>query len=70
MLCDRGLVVVDISDAAEADDRGGDRRARDSTSARPIAVQFRYAFVTDADGLKVVDVTVPETAAARAERDA
>jgi hypothetical protein len=24
-----------------------------------VAVQFRYAFVTDADGLKVVDVTVP-----------
>ena len=30
-----------------------------------MAVQFRYAFVTDADGLKVIDVTLPDTAARR-----
>lgn len=29
---------------------------------RAVAVQFRYAFVTDADGLHVVDVTHPESA--------
>jgi hypothetical protein len=29
---------------------------------RAIAIQFRYAFVVDRDGLKVVDVTVPEQA--------
>ena len=27
-----------------------------------VAVQFRYAFITDAEGFKVVDVTVPEKA--------
>src|SRR5204862_645941 len=31
---------------------------------RAVAIQFRYAFVADAEGLKVVDVTVPERAAA------
>ena len=41
---------------------------RDRTSATAVAIQFRYAFVTDADGLKVVDVTVPEQAAARRQR--
>jgi hypothetical protein len=29
---------------------------------RSVAVQFRYAFVVDRDGLKVVDITVPEKA--------
>lgn len=32
------------------------------TRPRAVAVQFRYAFVADADGLKVLDVTVPERA--------
>lgn len=32
-------------------------------SPRSVAIQFRYAFVTDAQGLKVVDVTQPERAA-------
>ncbi|HEY6660933.1 MAG TPA: hypothetical protein VI031_07315 [Pyrinomonadaceae bacterium] len=31
-------------------------------SPRAVAVQFRYAFVVDDDGLKVIDVTVPEQA--------
>ncbi len=31
-------------------------------SPRAVAIQFRYAFVTDADGMKVVDITVPEKA--------
>jgi hypothetical protein len=58
ILCDRGLVVVDISKpltpsiaaeiAAPAIQRG-----------TAIAIQFRYAFVTDSQGLKVVDVTDP-----------
>src|ERR1043166_1485996 len=29
---------------------------------RAIAIQFRYAFVVDAEGLKVIDVTVPDQA--------
>jgi hypothetical protein len=34
--------------------------APDLNDPRAITVQFRYAFATDADGLKVVDVTAPE----------
>ena len=61
ILCDRGLVIVDIADPlkpAVAAQIG----APEIRSPRSIAIQFRYAFVTDADGLKVVDVTVPEHA--------
>jgi hypothetical protein len=59
VLCDRGLVIVNLSDplnpriAAEVSApavRGG----------TAVAIQFRYAFVTDADGMKVIDVTIPE----------
>jgi hypothetical protein len=56
ILCDRGLVVVDLDKplqprvasivgAPELDDPHG------------IAIQFRYAFVVDRGGLKVLDVT-------------
>ncbi len=34
--------------------------------ARSTALQFRYLFVTDAEGLKTIDVTGPEGAAPRA----
>jgi hypothetical protein len=59
VLCDRGLVIVDLADplkpkvASQID-------APDIRQPRAVAVQFRYAFVTDADGLKVVDITIPE----------
>jgi hypothetical protein len=59
--CDRGLVIVNISDplqpkvAAVIGAPGLNR-------PRSVAVQFRYAFVCDADGLKVVDVTEPAKA--------
>ena len=33
--------------------------ARPCEAPRAVAVQFRYAFVLDAEGLKVLDVTVP-----------
>jgi hypothetical protein len=59
VLCDRGLVIVDIADPlkpAVAAQIG----APEVHEPRAIAVQFRYAFVTDADGLKVIDVTTPE----------
>ena len=52
-------MIVDINDplkprvAAEV---------RDFKHASAVAVQFRYAFVVDESGLKVVDVTVPEKA--------
>ena len=57
VLCDRGLVVVDLDNplqpriTAEIGAPVPDRRPRG------IAVQFRYAFVVDREGLKVLDVT-------------
>jgi hypothetical protein len=54
ILCDRGLVVVDLADPLHP------RIASEITglvSPTGIAVQFRYAFVTDREGLKVFDVT-------------
>lgn len=56
ILCDRGLEVVSLDDplhpkiVAEV----GKPAFNDPTG---IAVQFRYAFVTDKDGLKVLDIT-------------
>jgi hypothetical protein len=56
MLCDRGLVVVDLNDplkpriAAEI----GTPKLHEP---RGIAIQFRYAFVVDRDGLKALDVS-------------
>jgi hypothetical protein len=56
ILCDRGLVAVDLNDPL---------KPRVSTvigapelqDPRGIAIQFRYAFVVDREGLKVLDVT-------------
>jgi hypothetical protein len=56
ILCDRGLVVVDLDNplaprvTAEID-------APALVDPQGIAVQFRYAFVADREGLKVLDVT-------------
>jgi hypothetical protein len=58
ILCDRGLVVVDLDNplqpkvTAEID-------APQLVGSRGIAVQFRYAFVVDQEGLKVLDITRP-----------
>jgi hypothetical protein len=57
--CDRGIVVVDISDplnpqlVSEID-------APHVIKPRAIAIQFRYAFVADSEGLKVIDITFPD----------
>ena len=59
VLCDRGLVIVDIADPLKPS-VAAEVPAPDISRPRAIAVQFRYAFITDAGGLKVVDVTVPE----------
>jgi hypothetical protein len=59
ILCDRGLVVVDLDNplqpkvTAEID-------APILNEPRGIAVQFRYAFVVDRNGLKVLNITRPE----------
>jgi hypothetical protein len=54
ILCDRGLVVVDIENPLQPKITA---QVGGLNDPRGIAVQFRYAFVTDRDGLKVLDVT-------------
>jgi hypothetical protein len=56
ILCDRGLVVVDIENPL-APKITGEIGAPGLLDPRGIAVQFRYAFVVDRQGLKVLDVT-------------
>lgn len=62
VLTGRELVVVDVDNplAPKIAARLGAPQLDDP---RGIVVQFRYAFVVDRTGLKVVDVTVPEKAA-------
>jgi len=48
--------VVDIANPLAAEGDGADRGAGFGRPAR-VAVQFRYAFVVDREGLKVLDVT-------------
>jgi hypothetical protein len=50
---DRGLVVVDLSDPL----RPQLAAVRELRDARASALQFRYLWVTDAEGLKLFDVT-------------
>ncbi len=54
--CAQGLVAVDVTDPLAPQVLA----TLPLTKPTSVAVMFRYAFVTDADGLKVVDVTVPE----------
>ncbi|MDH5501432.1 MAG: multiheme c-type cytochrome, partial [Gammaproteobacteria bacterium] len=53
---DLGIVVVDLDDPL----RPGLAAVVELDDARASALQFRFLFVTDADGLKVIDVTHPE----------
>ncbi len=59
VLADRGLAVVSLDDPLKP-------RLLATVGAphivkpRAVQVQFRYAFVTDSEGLKVIDVTAPE----------
>jgi hypothetical protein len=59
IICKRGLVIVSIADplhpqiVAEVGNP-------DLVDARAVAIQFRYAFVTDARGLAVIDITHAE----------
>ncbi len=56
ILCDRGLVVVNIENplAPKVEAEIG---APDLVDPQGLAIQFRYAFVVDRQGLKVLDVT-------------
>jgi hypothetical protein len=54
ILCDHGLVVVDLENPLAPKVTA---EVTGFNDPRGIAVQFRYAFVTDREGLKVLDVT-------------
>ncbi len=58
VVADAGLVILDV------DDPLAPRTVNviPLNDGRAVAQQFRYLFVTDADGLKLVDVTSPEEA--------
>ena len=56
ILCNKGLVVVDLSNPA-VPKVTGQIGAPDLVEPRGLAVQFRYAFVVDKEGLKVLDTT-------------
>src|SRR5206468_6183162 len=59
ILADRGLVIVSIDDPLKPK-VVATVGAPFVVKPRAVAVQFRYAFITDAEGLKVVDVTLRE----------
>ena len=58
VLCPRGLVVVDLNDPLQPQIVGevGEPSLR---HPRAVSVIFRYAFIVDDEGMKVVDVTFP-----------
>jgi hypothetical protein len=56
MLCDRGLVVVDL-DKPLVPRVVAEIGKPELIDPQGISIQFRYAFVADRDGLKVLDVT-------------
>ncbi len=57
--CDRGIVIVDVSDPLNPQ-VVSEVSAAHIVKPRAIAIQFRYAFVVDSEGLKVIDITFPE----------
>jgi hypothetical protein len=59
ILCNRGLVIVSIDDPL-APHVVAELGTPALVDPKAITVQFRYAFATDADGLKVIDITGPE----------
>ncbi len=56
ILCDRGLVVVDLDNPLQPR-VAAVVGAPDLNDPQGIAIQFRYAFIVDRGGLKVLDVT-------------
>lgn len=55
ILCDRGLVVIDLSNPL--DPKITAEIGAPLHYPRGLAIQFRYAFVVDREGLKVFDIT-------------
>ena len=60
--CDRGLVIIDISDPLHPKVVA----TLPLKGAGHVAIQFRYAFVCDAEGLKIVDITDIKSPAVKA----
>jgi hypothetical protein len=56
ILADKGLIVVDLANPA-APKVTGQVNAPDLVDPQGVAVQFRYAFVVDKEGLKTLDIT-------------
>jgi hypothetical protein len=56
MLCDRGLVVVDLDNPLQPK-IAAQINAPVLNDPQGIAIQFRYGFVVDRDGLKILDVS-------------
>jgi hypothetical protein len=56
VLCDRGLVVVDLDNPLQPKVTA-EIGAPFLDRPRGLAIQFRYAFVVDREGMKVLDVT-------------
>jgi hypothetical protein len=54
ILCDRGLIEVDLNDPLHPKVVA---QTADLHQPTGIAVQFRYLFITDAEGLKIYDIT-------------
>lgn len=59
--CDRGLVILDINDPLHPQ-QVGEIGSPFLRNPRAVQIQFRFAFVCDSDGLKVIDVTNPAAA--------
>jgi hypothetical protein len=59
ILCDVGLVVVSIADPLQPKVVGG-IKAPELKKPKAIAIQLRYAFVCDEEGVKSIDITNPE----------
>jgi hypothetical protein len=59
MCTPRGLYVIDVGEDGNTPRIVGELTNGFLRNPRCIAVQFRYGFITDDDGLKVVDLTEP-----------
>ena len=60
VLCDRGLVVVDLDNPLQPKITA-QIGAPELDNVRGIGIQFRYAFVVDRTGLKVLNITQPSS---------
>jgi hypothetical protein len=58
VVAEKGLFVIDINEPTKPK-LVGELTDGFLNHPRALALQFRYAFITDADGLKVIDITQP-----------